>query len=99
MGAVSVSILGEGCEKVHDIFDELIVDDEISGVLSNEVMTTWHSREPLSEAVFYLLFCSVTFERHKRECLKSIAISIGDKSWAEQFRLAFRNPKEFADDS
>jgi putative heme iron utilization protein len=74
MGAVSVSIWGEGCEKVHDIFDELIVDDEISGVLSNEVMTTWHSREPLSEAVFYLLFCSVTFERHKRECLKSIAV-------------------------
>src|SRR5687767_14265875 len=63
VNAVAERLLGEGCvyaicwgpdcERVHDIFDEVELALRPDGPWA---MTTWHSGEPLSEAIWFALF-------------------------------------------
>jgi hypothetical protein len=96
LGAVSVSVWGQGCERVHDIFDDEFI--EISGHRNDEptLMTTWHSREPLSEAIWYVLFCLVVDDAFEQTCSSILAISIGKSTCAADIRKAFSNPRSFS---
>ena len=48
-GCGSVCAWGEGCELVHDLFDE------VRTVAGRFVMSTWHEHEPLSDALYFAL--------------------------------------------
>ena len=59
----SVCTWGEDCELMHDIVDEtyLATDPDFNPPDETMVMTTWHTGEPVGEAVYYLL-CLSDFE-------------------------------------
>ena len=59
-GMVYFCAWGPGCERFHDIVDEIIADDRVSGrnrflppTSDDVVMTTWHAHETLEEALDY----------------------------------------------
>jgi hypothetical protein len=91
-GAISVSVWGKNCDLVHDIFDEEIVGAEIDHGILYEVMTTWHAREPLEDAAFYLVFCSITFENQESNCGVNLAVSIGNSNYAKILREYIGSP-------
>jgi hypothetical protein len=50
---------GEACEEWHDLMDELALPvEEERGDPDTVVMTTWHAKEPLQEAMWFLAFCA-----------------------------------------
>ena len=78
-GAVSISCWGKGCERVHDIFDELIVGDGAAGSgYSKSIMTTWHSRESYREAIWYALFVAQPTDLFEATCLDSVFILVNE---------------------
>jgi hypothetical protein len=56
-GMVYCCVWGPGCERFHDIIDDIVVEDGLSerrfvGATPNDViMTTWHANESLEEAL------------------------------------------------
>lgn len=61
-GVFSVSAWGPGCERVHDIFDEVDVELRLptgDAPFDDVVMTTWHSNESLAEALEYFWTCTI----------------------------------------
>ncbi len=56
-GAVYCCVWGPGCERFHDIIDEVVVEDGLHERMfvgptpSDVIMTTWHSEESLEEAL------------------------------------------------
>ena len=53
-GAVYVCVWGPDCERVHDCFDRIIVSNATEPADGADcIMTTWHSRDTLEEAVWF----------------------------------------------
>ena len=98
-GCVYLCAWGTGCERVHDIFDEVIVGDGTQDVCADAplVLTTWHYRESLDSATWFFLRSAFPEERVRAECRSSIAIVIGsDDERAAAVRRALSNPVEFS---
>ena len=53
-GIAYLCVWGTDCERVHDLFDLERMPDEPKGRV---VMTTWHSKESLSEALWFFANC------------------------------------------
>jgi len=54
-GAVYVCVWGPDCERVHDIVDEEDIGLNPPDTDDRVVMTTWHAKEPLAEAIWFVL--------------------------------------------
>ena len=92
-GCAYVVAWGEGCERVHDIFDENLVELELGLDPSHpeseptpgpnpfaaylHVMTTWHADEPLDEALDFMLHATLPAEEFEATCGSSVVIAIG----------------------
>jgi hypothetical protein len=81
---------GPDCMRVHDIVDELASypDSEFDFPASSVVMTTWHEREPLAEALEFFLDLSEPDEHFGPSTQSSLAISIGSQGWAAEIAAA-----------
>ena len=80
-GLFWVSTWGADCERVHDTFDRVdIAQDAQPGI----VMSTWHSDEPLEDAL--LLFWNAFSADGKLDGPARIAISVGSHEWFEEMR-------------
>ena len=88
-GAVYVCVWGPDCERVHDIIDEEAVGLDPDPTNDSVVMTTWHSKEPLGDAIDFAIELSVPDQAHIDDCRSTIGISIGSTSWGEEIRRAF----------
>ena len=88
-GAVYLCVWGPDCERVHDIIDDEQVAADPNETDDNVVMTTWHSKEPLSEAIFFALENSEAARDYTDDCRSTIGISIGSTAWAKEIRQAF----------
>ena len=59
---------GAGCERFHDIIDDIVVEDGLSerrfvGATPNDViMTTWHANESLEEALEFFKTSALPME-------------------------------------
>ena len=92
-GAVYLCAWGPDCERVHDIFDEVLVgSDPPHTEFPDFVMTTWHANDPLEEALWYLLFSTIPDDVVAEACRDAVVVSIGNEAWSEEARLALRNP-------
>src|SRR4051812_28214797 len=60
-GCVYVCCWGPGCEQVHDLFDVADLALRPDGPFA---MSTWHSKEPLSDALWFFLSCSFPAEEY-----------------------------------
>jgi hypothetical protein len=90
-GAVYVCTWGKDCERVHDIFDEDIVDENIRLGRDSVVMTTWHDDESLNDAMFFLQYCTNSAD-DLASPLANLAIVVDSAQWTDEIRAAFRDP-------
>jgi hypothetical protein len=58
-------------------------------------MTTWHNREPLTEALWYLLSCTAPDDAYFDDCGAAVGITIGSSQWAVTVRAALAAPYQF----
>ena len=95
-GAAYICCWGKGCERVHDTADEI---DHVSGPSSRSegiIMTTWHSKEHLSEAIWFLLNTTWPDKFAEETLGATVAISIGSNDYAEEIRSALKDPRAFS---
>ena len=55
-------------------------------------MTTWHSEEPLDEALFFLLYSAVPASSFAESTSCSLAVSVGNEKWASRTREVLSSP-------
>jgi hypothetical protein len=84
-GLAGFSVWGPGCSRVHDLFDLERDPDETD---ERVVVTTWHSDEPLTEAVCYFDLCAYPSADFERDCTDWVAISVGNEVWKEEISSA-----------
>jgi hypothetical protein len=92
-GCVYVCCWGPDCERVHDIFDRADHELRPNGPIA---MSTWHDHEPLSDALWFVLFNSYPDDAFQDECRAVVGITIGAPEWATAVRSAFSNPTAFS---
>jgi hypothetical protein len=73
---------GPGCERVHDIFDEVEVELMEARPADSVIMTTWHSAEPIEEALWFFVNNSFPDPAYEETCRLGIAATIANDSWA-----------------
>jgi hypothetical protein len=75
---------GPDCERIHDLFDEVLVGDGSAPPHDDPiVMTTWHD-EPMEEAVWYSLYLSVGAGEYETTCRSWIIVPVEMADWAEE---------------
>jgi hypothetical protein len=92
-GAVYVCVWGPDCERVHDLFDQASPVEE-SPTQNDVVMTTWHQKESLEEALWFFVNCAVPTESFVSECQNWIAVSIGNDNWYREIVTALPTSTE-----
>ncbi len=86
---------GPDCERVHDIIDELVTNENFGIPDETCIMTTWHEEEALSEALFFFLVASLPDPYYLDSTRAALAISIGSPAWANEIGAALDQPKAF----
>ena len=93
-GAVYVCCWGRDCERVHDAIDTADIDRNPS--CDPVVMTTWHSKEPLADAVYFALNTAWPDEGYAVGCGCVLAVCVDNHEMAEAVRGAFADPRGFS---
>ncbi len=91
-GCVYFCCWGPSCEWVHDTIDTCDPYFESTGAV---IMTTWHERDPLEEALWFFLNTMWPDPAFENSFQSSIAVIIGSKDWATTVRAALQNPETF----
>ena len=92
-GMVYFCAWGKGCERFHDIVDEVMVVAESSGpeeTSEDVVMTTWHKDQSLEEALDFLATCACPTDGLMREANTGwccVWVQTGSESLATFLRL------------
>ncbi len=96
-GCVYVCCWGPDCERVHDLFDEFEVEMR-SPAESDDMclMSTWHTRDPLSEAIWFSLFLAQPHNAFANGCRSLVGVSVGSPEWAAEIRAAFADPAKLS---
>jgi hypothetical protein len=95
-GAVYVCAWGPDCKRVHDIIDKVHVGPNPPKIVDRVVMTTWHSDEPLAEAIWFALNSTNPDEGYALGCASTLGVAIGNLGWHEEICSAFRDSSGFS---
>lgn len=95
LGASYFVCWGSGCERAHDLIDEVTLQLDPPIPEGSVIMTTWHADEPLEEALFFLLSSAWPDPAFEDTTGCTVAVSVGDDEIAEQIRLALSQPRDF----
>jgi len=95
-GAVYICTWGKDCERVHDVIDEVDVEREIEteGKLPF-VMTTWHSKETLDDALWFALMCTEPYEDSDNASIATVILNVNDDARGEHLRKILTDLKKF----
>jgi hypothetical protein len=84
LGCAYLCTWGPDCERVHDIMDEEIVGDNPPQSSWGYVMTTWHSKESIADALDFFFNCTIPDETYAPDgCDCAVIISVGSGNWVE----------------
>lgn len=85
---------GPECERVHDVIDGMLAASRNDFGIPDDscIMTTWHGSEPLSEALWYFLACSMPDDYYINSTNAGLAVSVGSSSWAAEIAAALEHP-------
>jgi len=84
-GLAYFSAWGNRCEKVHDAVDQCFDERKPdAGVAEYMLMTTWHSDEPLREAVWSFKTLDIPSESPVFADFDRFAVAIGNPAWARE---------------
>ena len=102
-GVVYVCCWGNGCERFHDILDEVWItcgtEEKSSTVASNStLMTTWHDDESLDDALWHLLFTAWPPAGDESAFYSIVAVSVNDINWADQITSRLSDIRRFGDE-
>lgn len=78
LGCVYFCCRGAGCERVHDVIDEVLVSNGSTNVAWLNVMTTWHDKDSLYDAAAFFLDSACPADRYLNDCRTALAITVGD---------------------
>ena len=93
-GMVYCCTWGPECERVHDIIDEVRIQDELgprqfAGPNANDViMTTWHDDESLADAIDFFLICTCPSDGLAEGSDSWLAISVANSGWKDEIEAA-----------
>ncbi|MGH9588503.1 MAG: DUF7684 family protein, partial [Acidobacteriaceae bacterium] len=74
---------GPDCERVHDLLDQERMREEPEGRC---VITTWHAKESLSQALSFFSNCVEPDDGFIANCKDWVALSVSNKAWLHQVR-------------
>ena len=86
---------GPGCERAHDLIDDVTLLVEPPVPDGSVVMTTWHAGEPLGEALFFLLGAAWPDAAYEETTGCALVVSIGSPELAADVRAALAQPDAF----
>jgi hypothetical protein len=92
-GLIYVCVWGPNCKRVHDIFDDIRAGDG-SIESSFTLMSTWHSDEPLEEALWFFIECAFPLDT-EMATTSHLAITVGSSDWAASVRHALSDLAAF----
>lgn len=92
-GAAYVCCYGPGCERVHDIFDEIQISEKTTDD-DSVIMTTWHDNDTLLDALWFFAANSLPDEKYFDTCKAGLAISIGNPEWDAQIIDGLKEPED-----
>jgi hypothetical protein len=87
-GMVYFCAWGPGCERFHDIVDELKLKDErgerkfIGPRVGDVVVTTWHDCETLQEALEFFAICAAPTDGFEPDSHFRVVVCVNDRDWA-----------------
>jgi hypothetical protein len=84
-GCVYFCAWGPDCERIHDIFDEMCLFTE------PVIMTTWHEKDSLDEALWFFLTTTWPDDAYFENCKSSLAIVVGNSDLETQVRQKLSN--------
>jgi hypothetical protein len=101
-GMVYFCAWGPGCERFHDIVDEVRVKDELGERVfvgpnpEDTIMTTWHPDDTLEEAVEYFINWAHPTHGFAEGSDCWMAICVNNKEWAATIRQKFEEANRHA---
>lgn len=98
-GCRGMAAWGANCTLVDDAFDWAVVWEEIQQDRELElVMTTWHDKDSLEEALWYFLRSMPQVSAPELGDRYSMVAVVEDRGdWLERVRAAFADPEGFCD--
>lgn len=78
---------GPDCERIHDLFDEAIIENPNDLIKSDSVIMTTSHDEPLEDAVWYFLYLTVGAGEYWKTCQSWIVVPVERADWTEKARL------------
>ena len=90
-GLASLCTWGPDCERVHDIFDEVEVERNLDRETDDVIMTTWHAKDTLEEALRYFVHVAFPADGYLKECRDWIVAPIASREWEKEIRRAMRD--------
>jgi hypothetical protein len=78
-GCVYFCAWGKGCESMHDLVDDGIIERENGE--PGHIITTWHSDEALADAVEFALFSAEPDDVFSNECRAVVLAVAGNDAW------------------
>jgi len=97
-GAAYFCTWGKGCQRVHDIVDEIDAYpyDTVGATDEDSViMTTWHENESLEDALYFFLTATSPAVYFEATFKSSLAISVGSQEWASAIRYIMADTEAF----
>jgi len=79
-GLIWICAWGPDCQRVHDVFDEVHVGDGTTEPPFT-LMSTWHSGEPLEEAVWFFVNSAFPLDTELGST-SYVAVTVADREWA-----------------
>lgn len=83
-GMVYFCAWGPGCERLHDIVDQVEIGDPrfVPPTPEDVVMTTWHDHHTLEEALEFFATCAVPTDGYAAESNYRLVMCVGNPEWA-----------------
>lgn len=93
-GLAYICAWGPSCEKAHDAFDLANVLWEEETGKEFHVMSTWHSKEPIEEALWFALY-SAFVDEEIWENTTTVCISVANPEWQKIIQQSLSDIKTF----
>lgn len=87
-GMVYLCAWGQGCERFHDIVDDVIGEDDVGARrfagpnLDDVVMTTWHDDEGLEDALTFFATTAFPTDGFLEDSSYRLVVCVGNSEWA-----------------
>lgn len=75
---------GRDCERVHDLVDDVIIENVPDETEDSVIITMWFDEKSLDEALWQFLYVAFPAKVYEKECQTELVLVIGNDEWARQ---------------